>query len=85
MKHSVYVLKSLLNNRHYIGCSSDLQRRISEHNDGKVKSTKAYKPWKIIYYEAFDSKEEAFYREREIKSFKGGIKFRKLLEGWQSG
>ena len=81
----VYVLKSLEKNRHYIGCTTDLDRRISEHNDGKVRSTKAYRPWKIVYFEKYDDVGKAFKREKEIKSFKGGLKLKKLMEGWQSG
>ncbi len=47
----VYILKSLNFNRYYVGYSADAEKRLSEHNKGKVRSTKAYKPWKIIYFE----------------------------------
>ena len=81
----VYVLKSIEKSRYYIGHSSNLERRVSEHNAGKTRSTKAYRPWKLVYFEKFESKSEAYKREMEIKSHKSGIKFRMLLERWQSG
>ncbi|MEW6652758.1 MAG: hypothetical protein AB1394_04720 [Bacteroidota bacterium] len=45
----------------------------------KVKSTKAYVPWKIVYLEHFESKSEAFKREMQIKRYKSGNAFKKLI------
>jgi len=42
--HIVYILKSKKKNRYYVGCTSNLDRRIDEHNNGKVKSTNGYTP-----------------------------------------
>ena len=42
--------------------TSDLNRRLNEHNSGKVKSTKNRRPMKLIYTEEFDSKEDAMKR-----------------------
>ena len=87
MKYFVYILKCLNAERYYTGCTSNLSRRLNEHNSFKVRSTKSYVPWKIIYTEVFESKSDAFQREKVIKSFKSGIKFKKLInsERWQSG
>jgi putative endonuclease len=85
--HFVYVLMSERNHRFYIGCTSNLQRRIDEHNNGKVRSTKAFVPWTIIFIEKYTSKTEAFKREKQLKSYKGGKAFKELLkksERWQS-
>lgn len=49
----VYALKSLRNSDLYIGYSTDLKRRYSDHNKGLVKSTKPNLPWKLVYYEAY--------------------------------
>jgi len=68
-----YVLKSCNFDRHYYGHTSDLQARLKKHNQGKVRSTKAYRPWKIIYYETFSTKSEAFRREMFFKSVEGRI------------
>jgi putative endonuclease len=77
--HKVYILKSLKNNRYYIGHTNNINNRLKRHNSGQVKSTKPYLPWKIIYTENYQTKSEAYRREMEIKSYKSGIKFKKLL------
>ncbi|MBU0569321.1 GIY-YIG nuclease family protein [Patescibacteria group bacterium] len=51
----------------YIGLSSDLKTRYQAHNLGNVKSTKAFVPWKLIYYEAYKSKKDATKREKQLK------------------
>jgi len=69
--YDVYVLKSELKNRHYYGYSQNAEGRLKAHNAGKVKSTKAYKPWKLIYKETFSTKTEAIQREMFFKSVDG--------------
>jgi putative endonuclease len=64
----VYLLKSKNNNFVYTGFSSDLRKRFIEHNAGKVRSTKFYKPFDLIYYEAYNSKTIARKRELELKN-----------------
>jgi len=56
-----------------------MEKRIVRHNSGMVKSTKSGRPWEVLYIERFSTKSEAYRRELEIKSYKGGIKFKKLL------
>ncbi len=77
----VYILESLKNGRHYVGSTSNLLRRLSEHNEGKVKSTQSFTPWKIIYTEEYPTKRLALQRERKIKSYKGGNAFKQLISG----
>jgi putative endonuclease len=74
-----YIIKSLKVNRYYIGSTENIERRLSYHNSGKVKSTKAYKPWKIVYTERFETKSDALKREKQIKPYKSGDAFKKLL------
>ncbi len=83
----VYIIQSKIIERYYIGHTGDLDKRIKEHNSGKSKSTKAYRPWTLAYFEICTTKSEAFIREKEIKSFKSGYKFQELKksESWQSG
>lgn len=76
---TVYILQSIKIRRYYIGHTEDLADRLGRHNRKLVKSTKAYAPWEVIYTENYSSKSEAFRREMEIKKYKGGIKFKKLL------
>ena len=55
----VYILKSELDNSFYIGYTSNLERRLEEHNTGKSRYTSKKKPWKLKYYEEFESKSDA--------------------------
>ena len=55
----VYVLHNPQKNFIYIGYSENLKQRYHKHNSGNVKSTKAYKPLKLIFYEAYSTKSDA--------------------------
>lgn len=63
----VYILKSEADDKLYIGSTSDLRKRFKEHNAGLVRSTKARKPFKLVYYEAYAVEEEARHREHNLK------------------
>lgn len=67
LMYYVYILESKLNSEPYTGSSNDLKKRFQEHNDGKVTSTKRYKPWKLIYYEAYQTEKLARIREKRLK------------------
>ncbi|MFC2082306.1 GIY-YIG nuclease family protein [Bacteroidota bacterium] len=75
----VYILKSMSHDRFYIGHTKNIEKRLSDHNRGKVKSTKPFVPWEIVYTEEFKSKSEAFKREMQIKSYKSGEAFQHLV------
>ena len=66
----VYILKSDSIGRYYIGCTSNLQNRLKLHNSGRVRSTKAYQPWKVVHTEEADSLSLARKRELQIKKWK---------------
>lgn len=76
----VYILKSKIKDRFYIGQTRNLVERLNFHNLGKVKSTKPYKPWAIVYKEGFDNRNDAYRRERQIKSYKKGEAFKRLID-----
>ena len=63
----VYILKSKKEKSLYIGYTNDLRKRIKEHNLGLVRSTKSRKPFYLVYYEAYYSKQDAVYREHNLK------------------
>ena len=63
-----YVLKSNVDSKFYIGCTSDLKKRFEEHNTGKVEATKSRLPMVLVYYEACLSKAKAFKREKYFKT-----------------
>jgi len=71
----VYVLKS--GDKFYVGYTSDLKRRVSEHNSGINRSTRGRK-WRLIYYEAYLSEKDARDRERKLKQ--RGQSKRRLFE-----
>ena len=52
----------------YTGWTNDLEKRIIAHNEGKgAKYTKSRRPVTLVYYETFETKEEAMSREYHIK------------------
>ncbi|MBC8343042.1 MAG: GIY-YIG nuclease family protein [Bacteroidetes bacterium] len=66
-----YVIYSVKFNRYYKGHCENLKNRLSEHNAGRVKSTKAFIPWEIYYFEEYASREKAITREKYFKSGAG--------------
>ena len=72
----VYMIKSLLNKSwKYIGSTNDLERRFNEHQAGQVFSTKNYRPFALVYYEAYMSEMDAREREKQLKYFGNAYKF----------
>ncbi len=67
----VYALVSQKDRKLYVGYTEDLRKRISEHNRGKVTSTRYRVPFKLIYYEACRNKADALHRERYLKTAYG--------------
>lgn len=63
-----YVLRSLKDDKLYIGWSDDLRKRVYKHNKGLVESTKNRLPMTLVYYEACVSKQKAIQREKSLKT-----------------
>jgi len=76
---TVYIIQSQTSERRYIGLTQDTGQRLRHHNSGANKSTKNKGPWILIHTETFKVKEEAYKRERQIKSYKGSEAFKKLI------
>lgn len=72
--HYVYILQSLKNKNLYIGCTSDLRKRIIQHNQGQSHYTSKYIPWKLVYFEGYDAKEDAYHREQSLKLHAQGLR-----------
>lgn len=68
MKIFVYVIRSQKDGRFYVGMTEDVERRLSEHNKGRTKSTKGFIPWKLFLFEAYSNRIEARKREKYLKS-----------------
>ena len=56
---------------YYCGWTNDLEKRLSAHNNGTAsKYTRIRRPVKLVYYETFETKQEAMSREYHIKQLK---------------
>lgn len=75
----VYIIKSQNHSRYYTGYTNNITDRLEHHNSGATKSTKPYRPWILVYTEQFKNKKLAWLREKQIKKFKGGEAFKKLV------
>lgn len=75
----IYVLKSLIDNSYYVGCTDNVDRRLLEHNKGLSKYTKNKKPWNLVYREEYNSLSEARRREKQIKGWKKREAIEKLI------
>ncbi|OGI19277.1 MAG: hypothetical protein A3J06_03290 [Candidatus Moranbacteria bacterium RIFCSPLOWO2_02_FULL_48_19] len=73
----LYILKSLSDNQIYIGYTSDLKRRMREHQSGKSFATSFRLPVKLVYYEAYASEKDARNRERKLKQYGKAIQLLK--------
>lgn len=74
----VYVLISKVDNNLYIGQTTNLEKRLKEHNSGKTKSIKHRIPFKIIYFEKAENRKEAREKELKFKSHYMREKFKKI-------
>ena len=77
----VYILFSFKLKKYYIGHTNNFNKRFQEHNKGISTFTKSGIPWKIVYSEEYQTRIEAIKREKQIKSYKGGNAFKKMLKG----
>ena len=75
----VYIIQSLKDRKYYIGSTSNIELRLKFHNSGRQRSTKHRIPFVLVYSESFQNRSEAEKREKQIKSYKGGEAFKKLL------
>ena len=66
----LYILKSIIDNKYYIGSTDSIERRLEEHNRGQTKSTKFRRPFKLIFTQKYSTLKEARYIEKKLKSFK---------------
>ncbi len=78
MNFTVYAIKSSVDNRIYVGFTQDLENLLKEHNRGETSSTKAYRPWILVYQEQVGTREVARKREKYLKSGCGKEQLKKL-------
>ena len=78
----VYVLISKKDNKFYVGYTDDLKRRIGQHNNGYVESTKHRRSLKLIYYEVCINQQDALHREKYLKTSFGKRYIRNRLKNY---
>ena len=81
MPHFVYILQSMKDEKYYIGETTDIKQRLLFHNNGRQRSTMYRIHFKLILFEELENRTEALKREKQIKSWKGGNSFKKLIQG----
>jgi putative endonuclease len=70
--HYVYLLESTaVPGQRYVGLTTDLRQRLTDHNAGKSKHTAKFKPWRLTTYIAFSDQTKAMVFERYLKSGSG--------------
>lgn len=80
MRYYVYILRSIIDNGLYIGYTTDLKNRLTQHSKAEVFSTKNRLPVKLIHYEYFINEIDAKARERYLKSGYGRDQLRDILK-----
>jgi len=77
----VYVLKSQKDSNFYVGFTGNLRKRLTEHSNGIVRSTRYRLPLEIVYYEASRNNIDAFHREKYLKTTYGKRYLKNRLKG----
>ncbi len=79
LQHCVYILFSLKDKKLYIGYTTNLKKRLTDHFHGRSKATAPRRPFKLIYCEYFFSKHDAYRREKYLKTSAGKKMLRLML------
>ena len=80
MFYYVYILQSEKNKNLYVGYTTDLRVRLESHNKGFNISTKPYRPWRLIHYEAYRNMGDAKRREKYLKTSQGSRLLKRMLK-----
>ena len=80
MQYFVYAIQSEKDGRIYVGLTKHVEERLKQHNAGKSRSTKGYRPWKLFYSEKIGARADARKREKYLKSGSGKEILKSLLK-----
>jgi putative endonuclease len=75
----VYALRSEKDGRIYVGISQDVNKRLNEHNCGRTRSTKGYRPWELFYFQTVETRLIARELEKKWKTGAGKEFLKKVL------
>jgi putative endonuclease len=68
MAYFVYILQSQTNFSFYKGSTDNLERRLEEHNAGKVSYSSKFKPWNLVWYTIKNNRSQAVILEKKLKN-----------------
>ena len=80
MPYHFYILFSDKADKYYIGHTSQLEERLRKHNSNHKGFTGKYNDWKVVYTEAFETKSDAYARERQVKNWKNRSRITELIQ-----
>lgn len=80
MNYYVYILQSTQDKKYYVGIAKNPQKRLDQHNMGKVLATKKRRPLTLIYAKEYPSREEAVAKEKFLKSPQGAKEKFSIIE-----
>jgi len=66
-----YILLSSKSHIFYFGSTNNLELRLKQHSEGKVKATEAHLPWRLVWYAGFETERQARDFERYLKTGSG--------------
>ncbi|MBI5037449.1 MAG: GIY-YIG nuclease family protein [Candidatus Kerfeldbacteria bacterium] len=82
--HFLYILRSKVDHNLYIGIAEDVEKRIAQHNAGRVRSTKSRRPLQLVYQQSFPTRQEAAKQEWLLKHTPGaGKQKQRLVENYR--
>jgi len=75
----VYILRSLKNKKYYIGSTINLNRRLTEHNNGKVRYTSLSRPFELVFSQEYKTDSEARQIEYKLKKLKSKVIIERII------
>jgi len=81
----IYILKSELDNNFYVGYTHNIDKRLQNHENGNVPSTKNRRPLRLVYFEACLNQQDAIHREKYLKTSWGKRYIKNRLKNYLTG
>ncbi len=78
--YHLYILLNEAKTRTYTGVSIDVNKRLEDHNAGRVQSSRPHRPYNVLHIESFVTLSEARQREKFYKSTTGRRRLREMID-----
>lgn len=75
-----YILQGIINKKLYLGYTSDLKRILKSHNSKENKASKPNAPFELLYYSAFENKDDTTECEKYFKTTAGWRRLKRMLK-----